>query len=292
MSCVCVCVLVVGATTTIRMLIYICMCVCRLHFSNFSSYSWSFLFIGFSSILSLSLLCLGSCHTAGDTYVNHVDQRPAITGGLQSLWGASEATIADQFDQYGSRCSTALTECSASAADLIGCIGAQHQHTDHFGGVAGISHMLEYIQTVLGLVMAAQVGTTRITVISVCGLLHCCGLTHRHGSVCLSVCMLQSQWSSLCGRLLYDMLSDNIQFGFLQRRQEELDRKAAELDRREQQLQGNVPQLNNWPPLPDNFFLKPCFYQDIEVEIPPEFQKLVKNLYYIWICKHSPSHSD
>ncbi|EDV95430.1 secretory carrier-associated membrane protein 1 [Drosophila grimshawi] len=70
----------------------------------------------------------------------------------------------------------------------------------------------------------------------------------------------------------------------LQRRQEELDRKAAELDRREQQLQGgNVPQLNNWPPLPDNFCVKSCFYQDFEVEIPPEFQKLVKHLYYIWM---------
>ncbi|ALC49748.1 Scamp [Drosophila busckii] len=67
------------------------------------------------------------------------------------------------------------------------------------------------------------------------------------------------------------------------RRQEELDRKAAELDRREQQLQGNVPQLNNWPPLPDNFCVKPCFYQDFEVEIPPEFQRLVKHLYYIWM---------
>lgn len=71
----------------------------------------------------------------------------------------------------------------------------------------------------------------------------------------------------------------------LKRRQEELDRKAAELDRREQQLQGNIPQLNNWPPLPDNFCVKPCFYQDFNLEIPPEFQRLVKHLYYTWMCK-------
>ncbi|KAI9581870.1 hypothetical protein GQX74_010187 [Glossina fuscipes] len=69
------------------------------------------------------------------------------------------------------------------------------------------------------------------------------------------------------------------------RRQEELDRKAAELDRREQQLQGNMPQLNNWPPLPDNFCLKPCFYQDFSLEIPPEFQRLIKHLYYTWMCE-------
>uniref|UniRef100_D3TN59 Secretory carrier-associated membrane protein n=1 Tax=Glossina morsitans morsitans TaxID=37546 RepID=D3TN59_GLOMM len=69
----------------------------------------------------------------------------------------------------------------------------------------------------------------------------------------------------------------------LQRRQEELDRKAAELDRREQQLQGNMPQLNNWPPLPDNFCVKPCFYQDFSLEIPPEFQRLIKHLYYTWM---------
>lgn len=70
----------------------------------------------------------------------------------------------------------------------------------------------------------------------------------------------------------------------LQRRQEELDRKAAELDRREQQLKGaNLPQLNNWPPLPDNFCIKPCFYQDFNLEIPSEFQRLVKHLYYAWM---------
>lgn len=145
-----------------------------------------FSFIGFSSILS----CLGSCHTAGDTYVYHVDQRSAITGGLQSLWGASEATIADQLDQYGSRCSTALTECSASAAQLIGCIGAQHQHTDHFGGVAGITHMFAYIfkqfWARLWLLQLARLALQLSVCVWLAALLWLA--THRRGSVCLCLC--------------------------------------------------------------------------------------------------------
>lgn len=70
-----------------------------------------------------------------------------------------------------------------------------------------------------------------------------------------------------------------------QRRQEELDRKAAELARREEELK-NAPynaRRNNWPPLPEKCCFQPCFYQDINVDIPLEFQKIVRYLYYLWM---------
>merc|ERR1711970_325508 len=72
----------------------------------------------------------------------------------------------------------------------------------------------------------------------------------------------------------------------LLKRQEELERKEAELERRERQMNqasgGNV-QPNNWPPLPSWFPIKPCFYHDISLEIPLDFQKTVRYLYYLWM---------
>nr|XP_046230317.1 secretory carrier-associated membrane protein 1-like isoform X2 [Scatophagus argus] len=72
----------------------------------------------------------------------------------------------------------------------------------------------------------------------------------------------------------------------LLRRQEELERKAAELDRREREMQSlsaSGGRKNNWPPLPENFPVGPCFYHDITVDIPVEFQKTVKIMYYLWM---------
>uniref|UniRef100_A0A8C4Z7L5 Secretory carrier-associated membrane protein n=1 Tax=Gadus morhua TaxID=8049 RepID=A0A8C4Z7L5_GADMO len=40
---------------------------------------------------------------------------------------------------------------------------------------------------------------------------------------------------------------------------------------------------NNWPPLPEKFPVGPCFYHDITVDIPVDFQKTVKIIYYLWM---------
>uniref|UniRef100_A0A8P4KU52 Secretory carrier-associated membrane protein n=1 Tax=Dicentrarchus labrax TaxID=13489 RepID=A0A8P4KU52_DICLA len=72
----------------------------------------------------------------------------------------------------------------------------------------------------------------------------------------------------------------------LLRRQEELERKAAELDRREREMQSLSAaggRKNNWPPLPEKLPVGPCFYHDITVDIPVEFQKTVKIMYYLWM---------
>lgn len=71
----------------------------------------------------------------------------------------------------------------------------------------------------------------------------------------------------------------------LQRRQEELEKKEQELARREEEMRQSSYNVrrNNWPPLPEQCCFQPCFYQDIQVDIPLEFQKIVRHLYYLWI---------
>ncbi|KAK6643794.1 hypothetical protein RUM43_000057 [Polyplax serrata] len=71
----------------------------------------------------------------------------------------------------------------------------------------------------------------------------------------------------------------------LEKQRRELEERKANLDRREAELRN--PNLNfrknNWPPLPESFCIQPCFYQDINLEIPQAFQKIVRHLYYVWL---------
>lgn len=42
---------------------------------------------------------------------------------------------------------------------------------------------------------------------------------------------------------------------------------------------------NNWPPLPKKCPIKPCFYQDFSADIPADYQRICKMLYYLWMRK-------
>lgn len=71
----------------------------------------------------------------------------------------------------------------------------------------------------------------------------------------------------------------------LRKRQEDLERKAAELQRKEQELQrmqfGGYRE-NNFPPLPQRCPCKPCFFNDIGIDIPIEYQWTCKMVFIRW----------
>lgn len=72
----------------------------------------------------------------------------------------------------------------------------------------------------------------------------------------------------------------------LEKRARELAEKEAQLVAREAALDKMARQgghMKNWPPLPDWFPVGPCFYQDIQVEIPSRFQGVVRRGYILWV---------
>jgi len=71
----------------------------------------------------------------------------------------------------------------------------------------------------------------------------------------------------------------------MQQKQEELDRKAEELDRKEAELrkrQADGDGRNNFPPLPKCCCVGPCFYHDINMDIPVEYQRTCRMLFISW----------
>ena len=77
----------------------------------------------------------------------------------------------------------------------------------------------------------------------------------------------------------------------IQQRREQLETHISNINRSDEERgQSYNVRSNNWPPLPDFCCWKPCFFQDISIEIRPEFQSIVRQLYYLWLRKYSFSN--
>ncbi|UJR33674.1 hypothetical protein I4U23_021105 [Adineta vaga] len=72
-----------------------------------------------------------------------------------------------------------------------------------------------------------------------------------------------------------------------ERQQAELEEREKRLAERERAISnpGKIGQrVNNFPPLPSICPCRPCFYQDINIEIPTQFQLWVRYIYYLWLA--------
>ncbi|CAL8352353.1 unnamed protein product [Merluccius merluccius] len=77
----------------------------------------------------------------------------------------------------------------------------------------------------------------------------------------------------------------------LAKQQAELEKKAAELERKELDFQNRAAgrglplgeRVNNWPPFPRIFPIKPCFHQDFQEDIPEQYRKICIRMYYLWL---------
>lgn len=74
----------------------------------------------------------------------------------------------------------------------------------------------------------------------------------------------------------------------LSRQQESLDRAADGVEYWQPNLQTRTvvqsERIKNYPPLPPCCPIRPCFYQDISLDIPSQYQKLVRFHYFYWIA--------
>lgn len=75
----------------------------------------------------------------------------------------------------------------------------------------------------------------------------------------------------------------------LRKREQDLQRRQQEFERRQQSAGGigggggRAQNPHNWPPVPSFVPVEPCFYQDIDVEIPVQFQETVRLVYYVYL---------
>ncbi|CAF2861196.1 unnamed protein product [Rotaria sp. Silwood2] len=80
--------------------------------------------------------------------------------------------------------------------------------------------------------------------------------------------------------------STRIDLSQYERQQTELEQREKRLAERERSLADPTKiqkREKNFPPLPACCPCGPCFFQDISIEIPSEFQIWVRYLYYLWL---------